>query len=244
MFNRILVGIDGSKNSIIASEYGIYLSKVLKRPVIGAHIVDVRLIEGAFLEDIAGALGFSEYDNLTEKVKEALDQKGKVLLDTFAKECREKGGDCSIAQVFGIPHKELVDLADPEDLLIIGKHGRHKNLTEFIFGTTADYIVKHSKCPVMLTDEEFKPIEDIAIFSQDETIINFGVNFAKALNLNQISLINSKQISDNQLKINLVDIPLDCKGNIETFLEENEIDVLITDRENYKLKTKVNLLLR
>ena len=120
MFNRILVGIDGSKNSFVASEYGIYLSKLLKRPVIGVHIVDVRLIKGAFFEDIVGALGFSEYDNIAEKVKEALDQKGKVLLDIFAKECRKKGGDCSIAQVFGIPHKELINLADSEDLIIIG----------------------------------------------------------------------------------------------------------------------------
>jgi len=52
MFNRILVGIDGSKNSFIASEYGIYLSKVLKKPVVGIHIVDTRLIKGAFLDDI------------------------------------------------------------------------------------------------------------------------------------------------------------------------------------------------
>ncbi|HIE59740.1 MAG TPA: universal stress protein [Hydrogenothermaceae bacterium] len=183
VFNRILVGIDGSKNSFVASEYGIYLSKLLKRPVIGVHIVDVRLIKGAFFEDIVGALGFSEYDNIAEKVKEALDQKGKVLLDIFAKECRKKGGDCSIAQVFGIPHKELINLADSEDLIIIGKHGQHKNLTELIFGTTADYIVKHSKCPILLTDEIFKPIENIAIFSQDEKVVNFGLDFAKALGL-------------------------------------------------------------
>ncbi|RUM47934.1 MAG: universal stress protein [Hydrogenothermus sp.] len=246
MFNRILAGIDGSKNSLVASEYGIYLSKLLKRPVVGVHIVDVRLIEGAFFEDIAGALGFSEYDNLTEKVKEALDQKGKVLLDIFAKECREKGGDCSIAQVFGIPHKELINLADPEDLLIIGKHGQHKNLTQLIFGTTADYIVKHSKCPVLLTDEIFKPIENITVFSQKEEVINFGLEFAKGLGLENIVLINSKKedYSEEKLNIDYVDLPLDCKDSIESYIEETQVDVLITDKGNYKLQTKVNLLLK
>ena len=246
MFNRILVGIDGSKNSIIASEYGIYLSKVLKRPVIGTHIVDIRLIEGAFLEDIIGALGFTEYDNLTDKIRESLDQKGKVLLDTFAKECREKGADCSIAQVFGIPHKELINLADPEDLLIIGKHGKHKTLSQLIFGTTADYVIKHSKCPVLLTDEIFKPIENIAIFSQNEDVIEFGIEFAKNLGLKNIIILNSKtdKFSANDLNINYVNIPLDCEDSIQNYLDEAKVDTVIIGKENYKLQIKSNLLLK
>jgi len=88
MVNRILVGIDGSK--------------------IGVHIVDIRLLETPFIEDLAGALGFTTYSEVTPKLKEVLDERGRVILDQFAKRCREAGADCSIAQAFGIVANELV----------------------------------------------------------------------------------------------------------------------------------------
>jgi len=241
MFNRILVGLDGSENSWIASDYGIYLSKVLKRPVVAIHIVDIRLVEGAFLEDIIGALGFSEFDNLSEKVKESLDEKGKVILEIFAKKCREKGADCSIAQVFGIAGKEIVNMADPEDLLIIGRHGKHKNLLQMVMGTTADYIVDNAKCPVMLVSEVFRPIRNIAVFSDDEKILDFAVELAKQLGLKEISKITSEKDVETQIKngifVKFTFVPIDCNDNIETYLKYLDIDVIVTEKENAKINT-------
>jgi len=246
MFNRILVGIDGSKNSWVAADYGIWLSKVLKRPVVGIHIVDIRLIEGAFLEDIAGALGFTEFENLSQKVKEALDQKGKVLLDIFAKECRQKGADCSIVQAFGIVGKELVNMADPEDLLIIGRHGRHKNLLEMILGTTADYVVRHAPCPVMLVSEKFKEIEKLAVYSKKEEVFNFAVKFAKALGLKEIykfTEVKEDTEEKEEITVKPIFIPAECEDGIDVYIDTSDIDALVTERKNADMNIQKPALL-
>ncbi|WP_297889531.1 universal stress protein [Sulfurihydrogenibium sp.] len=161
MIGRILVGLDGSKSSKVAGEYGIYLSKNLKRPVIGVHIIDVRLLEGPFLADISGGLGFSTYADLLPKIKEVLEAKAEAILDEFAVACREKGGDCSIAEAYGVVVNELVNMADPEDLIIVGRKGQHPEFLPLLLGSTAEGVARKSKCPVMITPENFKEIKNI-----------------------------------------------------------------------------------
>ncbi len=194
MINRILVGIDGSKPSWVAADYGIYFSKKLKRPVIGVHIVDIRLLETPFLEDLAGALGFTTYADITPKLKEVLDERGRALLDAFAKRCREAGADCSIAQAFGIVANELVDMADPEDLIIVGKRGIHNKFAPLFLGSTAEAVARKSRCPVMITTDKFREISRILLaFDGREKSIHAAQyinSFAKDLGIEEISVIS------------------------------------------------------
>ncbi|NPA52043.1 MAG: universal stress protein [Aquificae bacterium] len=163
MIKRILVGLDGSEQSKIAGKYGIYLSKKLKKPVIGIHIIDIRLLEGPFIEDIAGALGFTVYSDFTPKIKEALEKRADIILDAFAKECREEGADCSIVSAYGIVVNEIVNMADPEDLIIVGKKGQHSEFTALLLGSTSEAIARKAPCPVMVTHEIFKEIQNIVL---------------------------------------------------------------------------------
>ncbi|WP_029520118.1 universal stress protein [Persephonella sp. IF05-L8] len=194
MINRILVGIDGSKSSWVAADYGIYFSKKLKRPVVGIHIVDIRLLETPFIEDLAGALGFSVYADLTPKLKEILDERGKALLNEFAKKCREKGGDCSIAQAFGIVANELVDMADPEDLLIVGKTGIHNKFAPLFLGSTSEAVARKAKCPVMITTDKFQEIKNVILaFDGREKSIHAAQyldKFAKEIGVENITVIS------------------------------------------------------
>ncbi|WP_029523447.1 universal stress protein [Persephonella sp. KM09-Lau-8] len=194
MINRILVGIDGSKSSWVAADYGIYFSVKLKRPVVGIHIVDIRLLETPFIEDLAGALGFSVYADLTPKLKEILDERGKVLLDEFAQKCRERGGDCSIAQAFGIVANELVDMADPEDLLIVGKTGIHNKFAPLFLGSTSEAVARKAKCPVMITTDKFQEIKNVILaFDGREKSIHAAQylnEFAKEIGVENITVIS------------------------------------------------------
>ncbi len=163
MIKRILVGLDGSKQSEIAGKYGIYFSKKLKKPVIGIHIIDIRLLEGPFIEDIAGALGFTIYSDFTPKIKEALEKRADIILNNFAKECREEGADCSIVSAYGIVVNEIVNMADPEDLIIVGKKGQHSEFSALLLGSTSEGIARKSPCPVMVTHEIFKEVNNVIL---------------------------------------------------------------------------------
>ncbi len=163
MIKRILVGLDGSKQSEIAGKYGIYLSKKLKKPVIGIDIIDIRLLEGPFIEDVAGALGFTVYSDFTPKIKEALEKRADIILNNFAKECREEGADCSIVSAYGIVVNEIVGMADPEDLIIVGKKGQHSEFTALLIGSTSEAVARKSPCPVLITHEVFKEIKNVIL---------------------------------------------------------------------------------
>jgi len=217
MIKRILVGIDGSKSAWVAAEYGIYLSKKMKKPVVGIHIVDIRLLETPFIEDLAGALGFSIYADITPKLKEILDERGKALLNEFARKCREAGADCSIVQTFGIVANELVEMADPEDILIVGKTGIHNKFAPLFLGSTSEAVARKSKCPVMITTGNFREIKNILLaFDGREKSIHAAQylnDFATELGINKIHVItvleeksgekesHIKELLDNYLKV-------------------------------------------
>jgi nucleotide-binding universal stress UspA family protein len=50
----------------------------------------------------------------------------------------------------GVPSEEILKFADEQgaDLLIIGTHSR-KGLERIIFGSTAEKVVRHARCPVL-----------------------------------------------------------------------------------------------
>ncbi len=245
MIKRILVGIDGSKSSWIAADYGIYFSKKLKRPVIGIHIVDIRLLETPFLEDLAGALGFTTYADIAPKLKEILDERGRAILDAFAKKCREEGADCSIAQAFGIVANEIVDMADPEDLIIVGKKGVHNKFAPLFLGSTAEAIARKSKSPVMITTDRFKELKEILLaFDGREKSIHAAQylnSFARDLGISFINVVSvldeksgEKEKHIEELLAEYLDIDFSLKflygypdEELEKYIEEN--------REKYDL---------
>ncbi len=248
MIKRILVGIDGSKDSFVAEDYGIFLSKKLNKPVIGIHIVDTKLINEAFIEDLFGTLGCPQYVNITEKMKEYLDEKGRVLLKSFAIKCREAGGDCSIAQAFGRVPDEIINMSDIDDLIILGKKGVHEDiLPDFHIGSTVDKITKRSKCPVLIVQEEFKGIKNILVaFNGNEKSIKalrYSESLAKSLGVSKLHIVSVIEDRDDKeslenIKKNLGDIlKLDYElhtlygypeEKLKEFLEEHKevIDII------------------
>jgi nucleotide-binding universal stress UspA family protein len=245
MISRILVGIDGSKSSWVAADYGIYFSKKLKKPVIGVHIVDIRLLETPFLEDLAGALGFTTYADITPKLKEILDERGRALLDAFAKKCREEGGDCSIAQAFGIVANELVEMADPEDLIILGKKGIHNKFAPLFLGSTAEAVARKSRCPVMITTDTFREIKKVILaFDGREKSIHaaqYLSSFAKEIGIEEISVISVLEEKSGEKEKHIEEL-------LEKYLDfdftlkflygypEEELDNYIKEnKENYQL---------
>ena len=246
MIKRILVGTDGSKYSLVAEQYGIYLSKVLNRPVVAIHIVDKKLISEAIIEDIAGALGFGEYADLTDKIKEYLDEKGKAILRAFAVKCREAGADCSIAQAIGFVANEIVNMADPDDIVIIGKKGVHEDILPLPLGSSAEIIARNSKAPVMLTPDKFIEIKNIlvAFDGKEKSIkaLKFANGLVKDLGIDKVQVLSvlKKENSEKQLQLEsivkgiLTDINFDFsirygypEEEIEKYIEENNLDLLI-----------------
>ena len=155
MFKRIIVGLDGSPASMVATRQAFNLGKFFNVPVVGIYVIDDRLLDETFLLELSSLLGFTFYPGISARVKEVLEDQGKVLLETFAQQGRKEGVKVSIVQVEGVPWKEIVEEADEDDLIAIGRRGKKLIKGVFLSGN-AEQVAKNAKCPVFLfPDKEY-----------------------------------------------------------------------------------------
>ncbi|MFN7064956.1 MAG: universal stress protein [Aquificaceae bacterium] len=162
IFNRIVVGLDGSKAGWRAKDYALELGKMLSAPVLGVHIIDSRLLEESFLEDLAGVLGFTYYLGISQRVREFLESQADALIEEFLTEGRQRGIRVSSFQTAGVPYEELINQADPEDLLVIGRRGR-RPVRGLFLSSTAEVVSRRSKAALLLVPEEKRDLRRFCV---------------------------------------------------------------------------------
>ncbi|HEV7732030.1 MAG TPA: universal stress protein [Candidatus Binatia bacterium] len=158
MIKSILVTLDGSQHADVALEYALWLAGKLKARLIGLHVVDIVSIEGSFLHDVSGSLGFEPYLDFSSKMREALQERGRVLLELFRKRCDDRGVPCDTALPLGIVANEICDQARTADLVVIGHRGVNEQFSTGLLGGTTESVTRKSPKPVLVTPQAFREI--------------------------------------------------------------------------------------
>lgn len=145
-FSRMLIAVDGSPCSDNAAKKGITLAATLQIPVALFSVIDrsqeiipsdleLRPVQtGSFLEEQA-----------KNNIREIM---GKYVP-------RSMEGQMHQILTQGLPREEILrKLKDwAADILVVGTHGR-KGLAHFLLGSTAEYLVRHAKVPVLVVPFE------------------------------------------------------------------------------------------
>jgi nucleotide-binding universal stress UspA family protein len=138
MFQRILVAYDGSAGSRIALKRGIELAKAL-----GAHVASISVEEhlpyyAASISEVKGT-------------KEQIDEHFRALTKQARDLAALSGLEMETMVQQGHEVERIVEAAKQGrcDLLVIGYHG-HSRLFERAMGSTAQAIVRHAPCPVLV----------------------------------------------------------------------------------------------
>jgi nucleotide-binding universal stress UspA family protein len=158
MIKSILVALDGSQHADDALAYALALAEKLKARLIGLHVVDIVSIEGSFLHDVSGSLGFEPYLDFSSKMREALQERGRVLLDVFTQRCQERGVPCDTALPLGIVANEICDQARTADLVVIGRRGVNEQFSTGLLGGTTESVTRKSPKPVLVTPSGVRQI--------------------------------------------------------------------------------------
>ena len=159
MIKNILIPLDGSQHSSAALEYGIWMAKKFDGALIGQHIIDTISIEGSFFHDISGSLGFEPYLDFSTKMREALEERGKIILDEFSDRCRQANVRCQSFLDTGLIANEICDRSKTADLVVIGHRGINEAFSTGLLGTTAESITRKCPRPVFVSTKKFAPIE-------------------------------------------------------------------------------------
>jgi len=204
MFKRILVPTDGSECAESAVSHAIALARTFGASVIGLSVVDVRLLMGPFLHDLAASIGFGDLDSYRPQVRQTLVDKANAALDYVEESCRPAEVTCERALAEGKIVAEIVERAQFADLLVMGKEGLHAELTDTVLGSTVEAVVRRTNRPVLLAPPQFSPIRT-ALAAYDGSAYAFDAlralaDMAKSMDLT-IHLLAVADTIDNARKV-------------------------------------------
>ncbi len=134
MIKNILIALDGSEHARAALHYALWIAERVRAALWGLHVIDIIAVEGPFFQDISGALGFEPYFDMSGKVREALHERGHMLLEEFATVCHERG------------------------IVVIGHRGVNERFSTGLLGGTAESVTRKSARPVFVSPMQFQAV--------------------------------------------------------------------------------------
>ena len=142
MYDRILIGIDGSEVSLQALEQAVDLAQQL-----GSEITVVSVINEMKMPFSAefGLWARESHDNLKRKVLESLNSAILKIRENHP----EMKVEARIEE--GRPAKKITEIADTEgfDLIVIGRRGNGL-VDHLIMGSVSSEVVRTSSSPVLI----------------------------------------------------------------------------------------------
>jgi hypothetical protein len=97
MIKNILIPLDGSEHSTAALDYGMWTAEKFNGTLFGQHVIDTISIEGTFFHDISGSLGFEPYLDFSTKMREVLEERGKIILEDFPSDAAIEGSNIRLS---------------------------------------------------------------------------------------------------------------------------------------------------
>ncbi|HLE60055.1 MAG TPA: universal stress protein [Thermoanaerobaculaceae bacterium] len=154
MVKHIAVGLDGSAHAANAERLALDLARRLHGVVHGIHVIDATFLEGAFITDISGAMGFEPFLNLQAQMRATLDDVAAVIRSDFAARCETAGveGQFHLERA-GVVHG-ILTAGKLADLLVVGQRGVNARFHEDLLGSTAEMLLRRSSLPVLVVPQQ------------------------------------------------------------------------------------------
>lgn len=137
-YEKILIAVDSSEYSMNAARKGLELAHQLNAKAALLYVVDTSKALGNI---DAGILPAEALIVLKKEAEQTLDQLAKMY----------NGNELMKFMPEGHPTEDILKTAETwcADLIVIGTHGR-TGLQHLLMGSVAEYIVRHSKTPVLV----------------------------------------------------------------------------------------------
>jgi len=150
-FNKILVSIDGSKESLDAADYGISLAKLFNAVVTVIHVLPQEIRYGYDSVDaIQPDIPSTPVKGIVELSKQDVQAK---LLNKIMEKAKEMDVNLQTDIIVATRSvaSEIVDYADKldADLIIAGTRGM-SGLKRILLGSVASEILRYADCPVLI----------------------------------------------------------------------------------------------
>ncbi|MGQ4876323.1 MAG: universal stress protein [Promethearchaeia archaeon] len=152
IFQNILVGLDGSKDSYEALNYASKIAVDQDAKLTVLYVITVDYIKQTYKGEEEIKKSISQVDDIlllqarTEEIGNAIFQKAKEFLDKCPKKI-----DYKLKMRNGNPRFEFFDeiMGNGYDLCVLGYECASASFSS-VFGSTWDYLLKNTKIPILL----------------------------------------------------------------------------------------------
>jgi nucleotide-binding universal stress UspA family protein len=170
MFQRLLVGLDGSAGADAALEAAITLGRRAGATIVLAAVTEIRLLEAPMFE-AAGPLWTEGVPlaPIAADLREALDARAKQCLADGADRVADAGLVAETVRAVGLVDEELLRLAETTDAVVIGRRGElHTHSGKM--GAVTTHIIKRALRPVLVAGDRPSAFErPVVAFDGGET---------------------------------------------------------------------------
>ncbi len=146
MYKRVLITVDGSEMSKVVFKKGMEIVKLGNAEVTIVAVVDSTATYGFPLDP-------EEQNTVFASAQIEIMKRQEEMLKEFMKDLeRETGHVFEHRILYGTPHKEISGCAEEwkADLLVVGSYGRGGWISDLLFGSTAERLLKTAKCDVLV----------------------------------------------------------------------------------------------
>lgn len=164
-FKRILVALDGSKYSRIATSFAFWLATNLSAHINAQHVIDPRLADLLVSSEYTEELGLSESLAISEKVFVALRKIGNIILNVAGDE--GSGLSIHVSKFLDEGHavEEILKRAEDNDLVVVGHRGRSQQHTvsDLVTGSIAERVAVGSHKPVLIAATPIEALKEVLV---------------------------------------------------------------------------------
>jgi nucleotide-binding universal stress UspA family protein len=134
---RILVALDGSKDSEAALDQAISMAKICNSTLFMISVIEL----------------YPEQLEVAPALEEKMSTETWEILDRAGERAKKEKIPCeAIVHIGGHPHKFIVQEAKEKniDLIVMGTHGR-TGLKKLLMGSVAERVIGHAPCAVLVS---------------------------------------------------------------------------------------------
>ena len=148
VIDRILVHIDGSEQSLTASEYATLLARRIDARLYACFIINTRALEDLVRSRIFLAAEEREYSR-------DLEADADRYLNHVRKAAEQKGVTVQCLKRSGAVHRELLRLIDEEqiDLLVLGELARVRSRRDEFYDES-ERVMRSARCSVLIVKDQ------------------------------------------------------------------------------------------
>jgi nucleotide-binding universal stress UspA family protein len=202
MIKRILLPLEPSPYTDVATEYALLIAKEHEAEITGLAVLDIPGIEKSEGAVPLGGIYYAQ--QVIAHKQEDAREKIATLLKVFGERCQEAGVSYRLAEEQGAPVKRIVELSLYYDLVVMGLRTNYRFETKEGVEKSVEEILDHTITPVLAVPNEFRAIQNVTVAFDGSLpaarALQRFAHLALVPNLN-ITLLNSNEDKDEADRI-------------------------------------------